>query len=97
MNLTSSSGSFSVDIFSISSMVGDQGVSFEDWNASRTSLMEVATSLNFCSKAARYDAAMAFEIDISALKTNQNEMQPFHDTLKRDQLRNTFIFFNLLY
>ena len=56
-------------------MVGGQGISFEDLNALRTtSLMKVATSFNLSHEAARYNAATAFEIDISELK---NEMQPF--------------------
>ena len=67
------------------SMVGGQGISFEDLNALRTtSLMKVATSFNLSREAARYDAATAFEIDISELKTSQNEMQPFHDTFENE-------------
>ena len=67
-NLSSSSGSFSFDVLSISSMVGGQGISFDDLNALRTtSFMKVATSFNLFSEAARYDA---FEIDISELKTS---------------------------
>ena len=66
-------------------MVAGQGISFEDLNALRTtSLMKVATSFNLSSEAARYDAATAFEIDISELKTSQNEMQPFHDTFENE-------------
>ena len=47
----SSSGSFSVDIFSLLSMVGGQGISFDDLHALRTtSLMKVATSFNLSSE-----------------------------------------------
>ena len=46
--------------------------------------MKVATSFNLSSEAARYDAATTFEIDISELKTSQNEMQPFHDTSENE-------------
>ena len=82
-NLSSSFDSFSVDIFSISSTAEGQGISFEDLNALRiTSLMKVATSFNLTSEAAKYDAATAFETDVSELKNSQNEMQSFHNTFE---------------
>ena len=78
-------------------MVGEQGIYFEDLNALKTaSLMKIATSFNLSSEAARYDAAAVFETDISELKTSQNEIQPFHNIWERDQLRNSFIFLNIL-
>ena len=61
-------------------MVGEQGISFEDLNALKTtSLMKLATSFNLSSEAARYDAATVFETDISELKTSQNGIQSFHN------------------
>ena len=66
-------------------MVGRQGISFEDLNALRTtSLMKVASSFNLSSEAARYDAATAFEIDISELNTSQNEIESFHGTFENE-------------
>ena len=77
-NLSSSSGSFSVDTFSISSMVEAQDISFEGLNALRiTSFMKVAISPNLSSDVARYDKATTFVIDFSEIKTSQNEMKPF--------------------
>ena len=62
-------------------MERNQGISFEDLNALRTtSLMKVAISFNLSSEA----AATAFEIDVSELKTSQNEMQPFHDNFENE-------------
>ena len=57
--------------------------------------MKVATTFNLSSKAARYDAAMAFEIDISELKTNQNEMQPLYDTFEHLKTRSITKYFHL--
>ena len=60
-----------------------QDISFEDLNALRTiSLIQLATSFNLSSEVASYDAATVFEIDISELKTSQNEMRPFHETFE---------------
>ena len=39
-------------------------------------------SFNLSSEVASCDAATVFEIDISKLKTSQNEMQPFHETFE---------------
>ena len=60
-----------------------QDISFEDLNALKTiSLIQLATSFNLSSEVASYDAATVFEIDISELKTSQNEMRPFHETFE---------------
>ena len=60
-----------------------EDISFEDLNALRTiSLIQLATSFNLSSEVASYDAATVFEIDISELKTSQNEMRPFHETFE---------------
>ena len=60
-----------------------QDISFEDLNALKTtSVMKLATSFNLSSEVASCDAATVFEIDISKLKTSQNEMQPFHETFE---------------
>ena len=75
-------------------MVRGQSISFEDLTALRTTfLMKVATSFNLYFEAARYDAATTFEIDISELKTSQNKMQPFNDTLKTRSIAKYFHLF----
>lgn len=58
--------------------------------------MKVATSFNLSPEAARYDAAMAFEIDISQLETSQNEMQPFHDTFE-NKINSEISYFSIFF
>lgn len=92
-NLSSSSGSFSVNIFSISSMVGVHEISFKDSNALRTTFfITVAASFNLYSDVVRFDTATADWYIWNKDLPQWEAAFPYH-LWKRDQLPNTFIFF----